>query len=58
MDSEFDSTDRTAPDYVLFALTFLGSLILLAGIEISSPAIAVLGFALELFSVLLTGLRE
>lgn len=58
MDSDFDSdsTDRSTGDYILFAATFVGYLLLLAGIEISAPALAVLGFALTLFSVLLSGL--
>ncbi len=43
MDSNFDSTDRTVLDYVLFALAFIGFMIALGGIIVGSALPAFIG---------------
>jgi hypothetical protein len=51
MDDYTDSTDRTAVDYVLFALGFLGFLMGTGGLIVSSPALAVAGGMLLLLAI-------
>ncbi len=49
---DFESNDRRTTEYVLFALAFLGVMIALAGVVVSSLAAAVTGFLILLFSLL------
>ncbi len=48
----FDSTDRKAGEYLLFALAFLGFLLALAGVTVSSSPLAFCGGLLMLLCVL------
>jgi hypothetical protein len=49
---DFESNDRRLLDYVLFALAFLGFMIGLSGVILSSPSVGVAGFFILLFSLL------
>ncbi len=52
MDDYPDSTDRSAAEYVLFALGFLGFLVALSGVIIASTTAAILGTIILLLVVL------
>jgi len=52
MDTNFDSTDRTTGEYVLFALGFVGFLLIAGGVVISSPFAGVAGLGALLVSVI------
>ena len=52
MDTNFDSTDRSISDYVLFALGFFGFLTAAGGVILAVKALAILGSVLLLLSVL------
>ncbi len=43
MDSYTEATDRTAGDYLLFAVAFIALLLALTGVTIASPALAFAG---------------
>jgi hypothetical protein len=51
MGSNSDSTDRTAGDYILFALAFIGFIIALGGITVSSPPAAFAGAVILLLAI-------
>ncbi len=51
MDNSFDSTERTAADFVLFAMGFLGFLLSATGIVVDSPVTAIGGGLLLVFAV-------
>jgi hypothetical protein len=56
MDTNFDSTDRSIGDYVLFAVGFLGFLTAAGAVILAVKSLAVLGFVLLLLSVLTFGI--
>ena len=56
MDTNFDSTDRSIADYVLFALGFLGFLTAAAGVVVAVKSLAILGLFMLLVSVLSFGI--
>jgi hypothetical protein len=58
MSIDSDSTDRRPGDYVVFTLTFLGFMIAVAGVIVSSPAAAVAGLFLLLLSILGFGVMQ
>ena len=47
----FDSTDRTAPDFILFGMGFLGFLISTTGVVVESTGVAVAGGVLLLLAI-------
>lgn len=47
-----DSTDRTAAEYVLFALGFIGVWVAVVGVVVAAPAVAVAGGLLLLLAAL------
>jgi S-ribosylhomocysteine lyase LuxS involved in autoinducer biosynthesis len=49
---DFESNDRRVVDYVLFALGFRGFMLGMSGVILASPAGAVTGFFMLLFSLL------
>jgi len=49
---DFESNDRRSADYVLFALAFVGFIIAMSGVVLSSTALAVTGFFILLLSLL------
>ena len=51
MNQDFDSTDRTAGDYVMFALGFIGFITAAAGVVLSVTALAAVGLAFLLVAV-------
>ena len=51
VNTDFDSTDRTSGDYVMFALGFTGFMIAAGGIVLSVTALAVLGLVLLMIAV-------
>ena len=51
MDDYSDSIDRRPKEYVLFALAFIGFVIALSGIIVSSPLTAVVGGIMLLVGV-------
>jgi len=51
VNQDFDSTDRKAGEYVMFALGFLGFMIAAAGVVLSVTALAVLGLVLLVIAV-------
>ena len=55
---DYDSTDRTAADYLLFAQVAIGQLIVTGGIIVSSPVVAVFGGILVLLGILAIGKRD
>jgi hypothetical protein len=50
-----ESNDRSPADYILFALAFLGFMIALSGVILSSTAAAVTGFFVLLFRCCVIG---
>ncbi len=58
MNENYESTDRTAGDYLLFALVALGQLVAAGGIIVSSVGVAVLGGVLALLGILGIGRRD
>jgi hypothetical protein len=48
---DFDSTDRTPGEYVMFALGFIGFLISAGGVVLSVTTLAVLGLVLLVIAV-------
>jgi len=46
VNQDFDSTDRTAGEYVMFALGFIGFMIAGAGVVLSVTVLAVMGLVL------------
>ncbi len=48
---DFDSTDRTPGEYVMFALGFIGFLIAAGGVVLSVTTLAVLGLVLLVIAV-------
>jgi len=51
MVTDFDSTDRTAGDFILFGTGFLGFLLASAGVIVASPAAAVTGGLILLVAI-------
>ena len=51
MNKDFDSTDRTPGEYVMFALGFIGFTIAAAGVVLSATPLAVLGAVLLIIAV-------
>lgn len=49
---DFESNDLRPVDYVLFALAFVAQMIAFTGVILSSPAIALTGLFILLFSLL------
>jgi hypothetical protein len=47
----YESSDRAASDFILFALGFIGFVVGAAGVVVSSPATALFGGLLTLFAV-------
>ncbi len=58
MDHDYESTDRTVGDYLLFALVAAGQLIAAGGITVSSAGVALLGGVLVLLGILGIGKRD
>jgi hypothetical protein len=51
MDLYSDSTDRSAGEYFLFALGFIGFLLAASGIVVGSPVVALIGGVIFLLVV-------
>jgi hypothetical protein len=52
MSAYVDSTDRSRADFIMFAFSFLAFMLLAAGVVVTRPGLAILGFVLLLISVL------
>ena len=55
---DFDSNNRGPADYMLFAMAFLGFLIALSGVILTSLAAAVTGFFVLLLALLCYWMAE
>jgi len=58
MSSYFESTDRGPVDYFLFALAFIGFILGVSGVVLSSLAAAIFGLFLMLVSIGALGARS
>ncbi len=47
----FETTERTAPDFILFGLGFVGFLIAVTGVVVASPGVAVAGGAILVIAI-------
>jgi len=57
MQSNTDSTDRSAADMALFSIAFIGFMLAVSGIVIAFPPVAIFGVLVLLFSVFALGCR-
>jgi len=57
MQDSFDSTDRTAPDFILFGTGFLAFLLGVGGVVVASTATAIFGALLLLAAIAAFQLR-
>jgi hypothetical protein len=57
MSNDFDSSERTAGDFILFGLAFFGFVLAAVGIVVDSPGTAVMGGLMMLLPIASFGMR-